>query len=148
MCPAGNIGILGRVSNDDWPVADAWAGLGLHWHGYVERVALAHAGTREERLAGEPDEVMSNPDEVAAWLEGTIKAATGPAPIKGATVDDLRDFGDSMVVWRSLASRGESVSTGVNGQITVTADAVTERECDCQTSGSASVSRLSKGRRR
>ena len=136
------------VSTEDWAVADAWAGLGLHWHGYVERVALAHAGTREERLAGEPDEVMANPDEVAAWLEGTIKAATGPAPIKGATVEDTRDFADSITVWKSLASRGESVSTGVNGQITVTADAVTERECDCQISGSASVSRLSKGRRR
>jgi len=122
--------------------------LGLHWHGYVERVALAHAATREERLAGEPDEVMVNPEEVAAWLEGTIKAATTPAPIKGKGVEDVRDFRDSLAVWRSLASRGESVSTGVNGQITVTADAVTERECDCQVTGSASVSRLSKGRRR
>ncbi|HEX3790890.1 MAG TPA: hypothetical protein VHW44_23710 [Pseudonocardiaceae bacterium] len=147
------------MSKDDWPIADQWAALGMHWHGYVERVALAHAATREERLTGEPDEVMVNPDEVAAWLEGTIKAATAPAPIKGgksansasikaSKVDDLRDFADSMTVWRSLASRGESVSTGVNGQITVTADAVTERECDCQITGSASVSRLNKGRRR
>jgi hypothetical protein len=59
----------------------------------------------------------------------------------------MRDFADSMRVWKSLASRGESVSTGVNGQITVTAEAVTERECDCQIAGPA-VSRLSKGRRR
>ena len=141
------------MTKDDWAVAEAWTGLGLHWHGYVERVALAHAASREDRLGTEPDEVMVNPDEVAAWLEGTIKAATSPAPMKGAspkgaTLEDLRDFADSMRVWRSLASRGESVSTGVNGQITVTAEAVTERECDCQIAGPGPVSRLSKGRRR
>ncbi|HWE89358.1 MAG TPA: hypothetical protein VG317_07830 [Pseudonocardiaceae bacterium] len=136
------------MGKDDWSIADAWNGLSMHWHGYVERVALAHAKTRDQRLGTEPDEVMVNPDEVAAWLEGTIKAATSPAPIKGATVEDVRDFADSMQVWRSLASNGESVSTGVRGQITVTAEAVTERECDCQASGPAPVSRLSKGRRR
>jgi hypothetical protein len=136
------------MSKDDWAVGDAWTDLRLHWHGYVERVPLAHAATRDERLATEPDEVMANPDEVAAWLEGTIKAAASPAPIKGATVDDVRDFGDSMQVWRSLASKGESVSTGVHGQITVTAEAVTARECDCQVSSPGSVSRLNKGRRR
>lgn len=141
------------VTKDDWAVAEAWTGLGLHWHGYVERVALAHAATRDDRLSTEPEEVMVNPDEVAAWLEGTIKAATSPAPLKGTTLkgttlEDLRDFADSMRVWRSLASRGESVSTGVNGQITVTAEAVTERECDCQIAGPGPVSRLSKGRRR
>jgi hypothetical protein len=141
------------VTKDDWAVAEAWTGLGLHWHGYVERVALAHAATREDRLGTEPDEVMVNPDEVAAWLEGTIKAATSPAPLKGTslkgtTLEDMRDFADSMRVWKSLASRGESVSTGVNGQITVTAEAVTERECDCQIAGPGPVSRLSKGRRR
>ena len=27
----------------------------MHWHGYVERVPLAHAATREQRLATEPD---------------------------------------------------------------------------------------------
>ncbi|HEY3747572.1 MAG TPA: hypothetical protein VGL80_00125 [Pseudonocardiaceae bacterium] len=141
------------MTKDDWAVAEAWTGLGLHWHGYVERVALAHAASREDRLGTEPDEVMVNPDEVAAWLEGTIKAATSPAPLKGTslkgtTLEDLRDFADSMRVWKSLASRGESVSTGVNGQITVTAEAVTERECDCQIAGPGPVSRLSKGRRR
>ncbi|HEX5402106.1 MAG TPA: hypothetical protein VFX16_07375 [Pseudonocardiaceae bacterium] len=141
------------MTKDDWAVAEAWTGLGLHWHGYVERVALAHAATRDDRLSTEPEEVMVNPDEVAAWLEGTIKAATSPAPLKGTTLkgttlEDLRDFADSMRVWRSLASRGESVSTGVNGQITVTAEAVTERECDCQIAGPGPVSRLSKGRRR
>lgn len=136
------------MSKDDWAVVDAWTGLGMHWHGYVERTPLAHAATRDERLTTEPDEVMANPDEVAAWLEGTIKAATSPAPIKGATVEDLRDFADSMQVWRALASRGESVSTGVNGQITVTAEGVTERECDCQIAGPGPVSRLGKGRRR
>jgi hypothetical protein len=141
------------VTKDDWAVAEAWTGLGLHWHGYVERVALAHAASREDRLGTEPDEVMVNPDEVAAWLEGTIKAATSPAPLKGTSLkgtklEDLRDFADSMRVWKSLASRGESVATGVNGQITVTAEAVTERECDCQIAGPGPVSRLSKGRRR
>ena len=35
-----------------------------------------------EALADEKTiEVMVNPDEVAAWLEGTIKAATSPAPL-------------------------------------------------------------------
>lgn len=136
------------MSKNDWTVVDAWAGLNLHWHGYVERVALAHAASREARLTTEPDEVMTNPDEVAAWLEGTIKAASAPAPIKGAAVDDGRDFADSVRVWRCLASQGDSVSTGVNGQITVTAEAVTERECDCLVTPSGSVSRLSKGRRR
>jgi hypothetical protein len=136
------------MSKDDWAVVDAWTGLSLHWHGYVERVPLAHAATREQRLNTEPDEVMANPDEVAAWLEGTIKAASSPAPIKGATVEDVRDFGDSLRVWRSLASKGESVATGVHGQITVTAEAVTERECDCQISAPPAVSRLNKGRRR
>jgi hypothetical protein len=139
--------------DEDWAVADAWTGPRLHWHGYVERVALAHAATREQRLKTEPDEVMVNPDEVAAWLEGTIKAASAPAPIKpaqakGAVVEDARDFADSMQVWRSLASQGESVSTGVRGQIMVTAEAVSERECDCQIAAPSSVSRLSKGRRR
>jgi hypothetical protein len=136
------------VNNEDWTIAESWTSLSMHWHGYVERVALAHAATRDERLSTEADEVMVNPEEVAAWLEGTIKAAASPAPIKGATVEDLRDFADSLRIWRSLASRGESVSTGVNGQITVTAEAVTERECDCQISGPGPVSRLSKGRRR
>ena len=141
------------MSKDDWAVADAWVGLRLHWHGYVERVALAHAATREQRLKTEPDEVMVNPDEVAAWLEGTIKAASAPAPIKpsqvkGVAAEDARDFADSMQVWRSLASQGESVSTGVRGQIMVTAEAVSERECDCQIAAPGSVSRLSKGRRR
>ncbi|HEX3779644.1 MAG TPA: hypothetical protein VHX38_08230 [Pseudonocardiaceae bacterium] len=141
------------MSKDDWAVADAWTGLRMHWHGYVERVALAHAATREQRLKTEPDEVMVNPDEVAAWLEGTIKAASAPAPIKpaqakGGSAEDGRDFADSMQVWRSLASQGESVSTGVRGQIMVTAEAVTERECDCQIAAPGSVSRLSKGRRR
>src|SRR5215472_17079481 len=98
-------GRLAHVTKDDWAVGEAWAGLGMHWHGYVERVPLAHAATRDERLGTEPDEVMVNPDEVAAWLEGTIKAATSPAPIKGATLEDTRDFDDSMRVWRSLASR-------------------------------------------
>jgi hypothetical protein len=136
------------MGTNDWSIGDAWNDLNMHWHGYVERVALAHAETREQRLGTDPEEVMVNPDEVAAWLEGTIKAATSPAPIKGATVEDPRDFADSMRVWRSLASHGESVSTGVRDQLTVTAEAVTERECDCQAAGPAPVSRLNKGRRR
>lgn len=114
--------------------------MDVHWHGYVEEVPLGKAKKAAERRESAPHEVMTTPQEVAAWVESTVKAAA-------SSLEDT-DFKDSLQVWTSLASHAESITTGVADEITVTADALTAQECDCLSRKPSSVSRLSKSRRR
>ncbi|SHG12665.1 hypothetical protein [Streptoalloteichus hindustanus] len=128
------------MSDGQWPVSDEWEMLGVHWHGHVEEVPMAVAKTRKERLVALPDEVLLTPQEVAAWLAGAVKAAAG--------LPEDANFGDSVSVWVSLASQGESIVTGVRQQCTVAADAVTDTECDCQSEHEKpAVARLGRRRR-
>lgn len=62
-------------------------------------------------------------------------------------VKDERDFTDSNRVHASLASRGESIYTGVKGELTLAVEAVTPDECRISHDG-ADVAPLKSGRRR
>lgn len=97
---------------------------GLHHHGYVERCTLSHAQTEAERRMLEPDEVMHSPDEVAAWLAGTLRAAMG------LTEDEVA-FADETEIWLTESRRGETIVTGLNEGPTITAEAVYDSNCEC-----------------
>ena len=85
--------------------------------------------------------------EVAAWLEVNLRSATRPEETGKKRVKDERDFTDSNRVHASLASRGESIYTGVKGELTLAVEAVTPDECRTSHDG-ADVAPLKSGRRR
>jgi hypothetical protein len=126
---------------EDWPIAQVWKTRGLHWHAYVEQRPLSSAGDREERLRQPPAELLTTPTEVATWLDVSLRAAIAlPGESKGGKgtgkgkdgakePTDTRDFSDSFRVHESLASHGESIYTGVRGDITFLVEAVTDTEC-------------------
>lgn len=112
---------------EDWPVTQDWKTRGLHWHAYVEQSSLSAAAEREDRLRQQPAEALSTPTEVATWLDVSLRSAMAPVEDKDGA--DGRDFSDSYRVHESLASRGESIYTGVQGNITFMVEAVTDAEC-------------------
>ncbi|MCP2169249.1 hypothetical protein [Goodfellowiella coeruleoviolacea] len=133
---------------EEWPVEQTWQLRNTHWHGYVEHTSLDAAPSRQERLERTPEEVLSTPEEVAAWLEVNLRGATAPPGTEGKKgAKDLRDFSDSRQVHLSLASRGESIYTGVRGMFTLAVEAVTATECR-NTHDGAEVAPLKSSRRR
>lgn len=98
---------------------------GLHHHGYVERSTLSHALSAAERRMLDPDEVMHSPDEVAAWLAGTLRAAMG-------LTEDEVGFTDETEIWLTESRRGETIVTGLNDGPTITAEAVYDSNCECE----------------
>jgi len=98
---------------------------GLHHHGYVERSTLSNALTAAERRMLEPDEVMHSPDEVAAWLAGTLRAAMGRSEEEVA-------FTDETEIWLAESDRGETIVTGLHEGPTITAEAVYDSNCECE----------------
>ncbi|MBK0870623.1 MAG: hypothetical protein IJH84_15355 [Saccharopolyspora sp.] len=98
---------------------------GLHHHGYVERSTLSNALTAPERRMLDPDEVMHSPEEVAAWLAGTLRAAMG------LTEDEVA-FTDENQIWLTESRRGETIVTGLNDGPTITAEAIYDSNCECE----------------
>lgn len=136
----------GMTAAEDWPITQDWKSRGLHWHAYVEQRSLSAAGEREDRLQQQPAELLATPTEVATWLDVSLRSAMAlPSEEKDAT--DSRDFSDSFRVHESLASQGESIYTGVQGDITFMVEAVTENECQVPHEG-PEVSSLRKRRKR
>ncbi|WP_016698057.1 hypothetical protein [Actinoalloteichus spitiensis] len=117
-------------ASEQWPVENEWATRELHWHAYVEDQSMASARSRRERLDGEPDQVLLTPKDVATWLDTQLKRATAPANKEtGKRAKDDRDFGDSFRVHESLASRGESIYTGIRLDTTFAVEAVSPADC-------------------
>lgn len=102
-------------TEEDWPVEQTWSMRNTHWHAYVEHTSLDSASPRAERLERAPEEVLTTPTEVAAWLEVNLRSATKPEETGKKRAKDERDFSDSHRVHVSLASRGESIYTGGEG---------------------------------
>jgi hypothetical protein len=135
------------TTEEDWPVEQTWSMRNTHWHAYVEHTSLDHASPRQVRLERTPEEVLTSPAEVAAWLVVNLRSATRPEETGKKRVKDERDFTDSNRVHASLASRGESIYTGVKGELTLAVEAVTPDECRTSHDG-ADVAPLKSGRRR
>ncbi|KAA2262963.1 hypothetical protein F0L68_10895 [Solihabitans fulvus] len=134
-------------AEEEWPVEQTWQLRNTHWHAYVEHTSLDSASPRQERLERTPEEVLTSPTEVAAWLEVNLRSATKPEEAGKKRTKDERDFSDSNQVHASLASKGESIYTGVRGMLTLAVEAVTPTECR-NTHDGADVAPLKSGRRR
>ncbi|MBB5956512.1 hypothetical protein FHS29_003098 [Saccharothrix tamanrassetensis] len=134
-------------TEEEWPIEQTWSLRNTHWHAYVEHTSLDHASPRQERLERTPEEVLTTPAEVAAWLEVNLRSATKPEEAGKKRTKDERDFSDSNRVHASLASAGESIYTGVKGMLTLAVEAVTPDECRSSHDG-ADVAPLKAGRRR
>ena len=85
------------------------------WHAYTERHTLTDAGRksdgRDARLERNPDEVITDPEQVAAWVSAQ-RALLG----KSADDDGRRWNGltsDQASINRSLARKGKSVYASV-----------------------------------
>ncbi len=142
----------GNAAESEWPVSTTWKTLGIHWHGYTSqaREAGSQMEDRRGRLGRQPDVVHETPEGVASWLEEQCKRysrATSIDSVPPKRAKDDRDFGDSYRVNLSLASKGESLHTGVRltgGQVDFSVEAVSTTDCDCGSAQAGTVSRLSK----
>ncbi len=100
---------------------------GVHHHGYVEDAPLNTAMPAHERPTRlDAAEVLQTPEEVAQWLASTLRAAMGKS-------EEEVGFTDEWAEWVKFAQAGETITTGLRDGPTISAVAVSEDECRCDT---------------
>lgn len=98
------------------------------WHAYTERHTLTDterkAEGRETRLSRTPDEVIHDPEQVAAWVSTQIGLLGKSADDDGRRWNSLT--GDHASINRSLARKGKSVYASVRLTTTEVVDICVE----------------------